>query len=149
MTNVKKLELPQVKTIVETTDKGTYNVWFKYENLSPQFVNDMRQNMESHIFDVHISGTQKKPIELPQDDVSNLIETLVNTVKMLDKESALAFIKANKDRTDTIGYLPLLWAAARCANMPDEAVINNVTAHPGCEKGLYESLVTQFQIPIV
>ena len=138
--------LPNVKTIVETTTTGTHNLWFKYENVSDDFVKKMKDEMESHIYEVHIKGTTKKPIELPSDDVDNLIDTLVSTVKMLDKNSAFVFLQANKDRADTIGYLPLLWAAARCAGVPDEAVETNLRISPGFEQSLYESLTSQFQI---
>lgn len=141
-------ELPNLKTIVETTTTGTYNVWFKYEGVSEQFVKTMRENMESHIYEVHIKGMSKKPIDLPQDDVSNLISTLVDTVRMLDRDAALVFIKANQTRTDSIGYIPLLWAAAKYAGIPNEAVIQNLEKAPGYEKELYESIVAQFQIPI-
>jgi len=102
------MELPNLKTLVEKTDKGTLNVWFKYANVSESFVTMMRNTMESKIYDVNIKGIAGKPIELPKDEVSNLITTLIDTVRMLDKESALAFIKANQSRTDSIGYIPLL-----------------------------------------
>ena len=131
------MELPNLKTLVEKTDKGTLNVWFKYANVSESFVTMMRNTMESKIYDVNIKGIAGKPIELPKDEVSNLITTLIDTVRMLDKESALAFIKANQSRTDSIGYIPLLWA-----------VTQNVNNNPGCEKPMYESLVQQFAIPI-
>lgn len=142
------MELPNLKTIVEKTDKGTLNVWFKYENVSESFVTMMRNTMESKIYDVNIKGIAGKPIELPKDEVSNLITTLIDTVRMLNKESALAFIKANQSRTDSIGYIPLLWAAAKYAGIPDEAVAQNINNNPGREKPMYESLVQQFAIPI-
>ena len=142
------MELPNLKTLVEKTDKGTLNVWFKYANVSESFVTMMRNTMESKIYDVNIKGIAGKPIELPKDEVSNLITTLIDTVRMLDKESALVFIKANQSRTDSIGYIPLLWAAAKYAGIPDEAVAQNINNNPGCEKHMYESLVQQFAIPI-
>ena len=43
------MELPNLKTIVEKTDKGTLNVWFKYENVSESFVTMMRSTMEYKI----------------------------------------------------------------------------------------------------
>ena len=82
------MELPNLKTLVEKTDKGTLNVWFKYANVSESFVTMMRNTMESKIYDVNIKGIAGKPIELPKDEVSNLITTLIDTVRMLDKESA-------------------------------------------------------------
>ena len=32
------MELPNLKTLVEKTDKGTLNVWFKYANVSESCV---------------------------------------------------------------------------------------------------------------
>ena len=40
------MELPNLKTLVEKTDKGTLNVWFKYANVSAKrFVNIARKSM--------------------------------------------------------------------------------------------------------
>lgn len=142
------IELPKVKTVVETTSNGTYNVWFKYENVSTDFVTKMRSNMETHIYEEHVRGMSKKQIELPQDDVDKVISTLVATVQMLDKASALAFLKANKDRTDTIGYIPLFWASIRYTGLPEEVAVQKLKDNPGKEKMMYESIVNQFQIPI-
>ena len=142
------MELPNLKTLVEKTDKGTLNVWFKYANVSESFVTQIIKTKEANLYYLNIKGKAGKTIELTTDEVSNLITTLIDTVRMLDKESALAFIKANQSRTDSIGYIPLLWAAAKYAGIPDEAVTQNVNNNPGCEKPMYESLVQQFAIPI-
>lgn len=145
MANNELQKLPSVKTIVEKMPDGLYNVWLKYENVSNQFISKMRGMIESEICEVTIENTVSRPIDVPKDDEEKLIETLVETVKMLDSNAALAFIKANKDRTDAIGYLPLLWAAARCSGIPDESVENNLRACPGQEKAMYESLLPRFQ----
>ena len=129
--------LPTMKTIIEKKEDGTKSVWFKYENVSNEFVEKLNNQIHENIWAVNVTGVANFPIPLPEEE-KVVIDTLVETVKLLDSNTALTFVKANKDRIDKIGYLPLIWAAARCLGTPVDAVEKYLNSSKGREKEIWE-----------
>lgn len=132
--------LPNMKTVIESNDNGTKSVWFKYENVSDDFVKKLQDQIQDNIWSLNVTGMAKIPIDLPKED-QEVMETLVETVKMLDKPAATAFLNANRNKTNKIGYLPLIWAASIYLGSNLQTVEAYLKENAGKEKDIWENQI--------